>query len=119
VSYRLEKTIQGLPKLPNAIRWKHWATVRKHDQDWHWSVYWAVQGLRPPEPLPWAELTLIRHSAKEPDPDALAQSFKPVIDGLVKCEVLADDSAKHVALDCRWEKAPPRRGYITVIVTEP
>ena len=109
----------GLPKLPNELRWKHWAIVRKHDGEWHWAVYGAVaRDRKPVAPLKRAELTLVRHSARQPDPDALAQSFKPCIDGLVKIGVLEDDSAEHVTLDCRWEKAAPRRGKITIVVVE-
>jgi len=109
----------GLPKLPNELRWKHWAIVRKHDGEWHWAVYGAVaRDLKPVAPLKRALVTLTRHSARQPDPDGNVGSWKPVLDGLVKIGVLEDDSAEHVTLDCRWEKAAPRRGKITIVVVE-
>lgn len=112
-------TLPGLPKLPNELGQRaHWRTVRRHTRAWKEAVAIGVGRCRPHEPLPYARVELVRASSREPDPDALAQSFKPIIDGLVTAGVLEDDSPAHCALEVRWTRAPPRKGWIGVSVRE-
>lgn len=72
-----------------------------------------------------AKVEIIRCSAKEPDPDGLAGSVKPILDAL-QCAskrhpygayIIENDSADHIELHVRWEKASPNDGKVIVLVT--
>jgi hypothetical protein len=54
---------------------------------------------KPNAPLEKANITLIRHSHRTLDYDGLVGSLKPVVDALVSCGVLSDDSWKVLG---RW-----------------
>ena len=106
----------GLPTVvPNARR--HWAARNRETRQWRVAVACAVGagGQRPRK----ARVTLTRCSAKAPDADNLAASFKPVLDGLVSAQVLVDDSPAHIDLACRWESAPRQQGFVRVEVEAP
>lgn len=76
-------------------------------------------GKRPPEPLKYARLTLVRFSSVCPDFDGLVSSWKPVIDGLIHARIIEDDSMKNIGMPkFHWEKAPPKKGWILVRVEE-
>lgn len=73
----------------------------------------------PPRPLTKAKLTLIRHSSRCPDYDGLVVSFKPVVDALKKCGIIADDSMSVIGKPTyEWKKIGVREGKIAVIVDE-
>ena len=118
MSYHLAFTVDELPKLPNRLLTASWYIVKRHTDRWHTWVLSKVAGRKPAAPLQRARLELTRHSSRECDPDALAVSFKPVIDGLVVQGVLAGDTSAHVDLRVTWNYSPPRKGFITVEVTE-
>lgn len=110
--------VDELPKLPNRLLGMHWR-VRHNEKDrWLIHIGCHVLGRKPAKPLERAHLKLTRHSAQSPDPDAMVGGWKYVIDALVNVGVLAGDTPEHVTLECMWEKAAPRKGRITVEVTE-
>lgn len=113
-------TVNELPKLPNQSLYRHWRSVQREKDRWRMLVGCQVFDRKPERPLERAALKLERHSSVECDPDAIAASFKYVIDALVGNGVLVGDSSSHVKLDPppAWHKAPPKRGFITVEVTE-
>lgn len=118
--YRIEIELVGLP-TPERNSRRHWRTVRKEIQRWRRAVGFAVLGREPPRPLEKAYVRFVRHSAREPDPTNLAESFKAVEDALVVAGIMADDQSYNYAggkPDVRWQEAPPKRGYITVLVQE-
>jgi hypothetical protein len=118
--YVLEFKLIGLPKMSNALLRGHWRVKHAHAVKWKGAVERAMRILnKPPQPLEWAMLTLTRVSSVEPDHDGLVSSFKPILDGLVECGVLADDKRAVVGVpDYRWEKGRPGHGHVKVRVEE-
>jgi hypothetical protein len=110
--------IDGLPKLPNAIRYRHWRIVQRERDLWHQLVAAHFCSKRPPKPLQWASLTFVRHSIAPPDQGNLAASWKDVEDGLVHAGVIVDDSPEHVRCRYLWCKLRAGKGYVTVQVRE-
>lgn len=115
---RLELHLPGLPPIPsNGPHGHHMKSARERNQ-WRVLAAWTLLAEKAKVPGPWptsgALLTLTRHSATEPDPDNLAISFKPLVDGIADALGLPDDSRKHVQRVVRWEKAPTRKGYVSV-----
>ena len=91
----------------------------------------------PPEPLTHARIICERHSgSKRPDPENLAMSFKAWIDALCKsqtkknkkapggysfilrADVLVDDAPEVLEREYRWFPAPPKKGFIRIVVEE-
>lgn len=100
-----EYRVPVLPELPNRKgQGHHWSREARYRKSWHWLVRCAVGNVRPAAPLAHARVVLTRHSRRAPDPDNLAASWKPVLDGLVRARVLLDDSPAHVELASRWER---------------
>ena len=78
-----------------------------------------TDGKRPIAPLQTARVTLTRHSSMEPDTDGCRGSFKVILDALVHCGILANDKPENVGEPLvGWEKAPPKKGRISVTVVE-
>jgi hypothetical protein len=70
-------------------------------------------------PLKKAQIELTRMSAQAPDYDGLVASFKPVVDALVKCRILDDDSMEHLPNPSYlWTKAPAKFGKIKIVLKE-
>lgn len=117
--YRLELTLEGLPKPTNQMQRTHWTTQKAEKDLWVSQVRVKTVLQKPPKPLENARLTLTRHSAVCPDFDGLVSSFKYVMDGLVHAGVLKDDKMKYVNQpNYKWEKAPRGKGWVHVIVEE-
>ncbi len=62
--------------------------------------------------------TFTRHSAREPDFENLAYSFKEIIDALVKLDILEDDAPTNLTRTYGWEKAKPSSGKVTILLEE-
>lgn len=117
--YLLEFTIPGLPKTTNSGGRAHWAVKTKEARIWKAHVWTAITGKMLAYPLERAQLTLIRHSASEPDYDGLVSSFKHVIDALVEVKVLVNDRQSNIGQSkYQWQKASPGKGCITVKIEE-
>lgn len=110
--------VLGLPKPMNATMGAFWRA--RHANSKKWRRITADTTLlhgRPRRPLSKAKLTLARYSSVCPDFDGLVSSFKPVIDGLVDAGIIAGDKMDVIgAPTYQWFKAPPKEGYITIIV---
>ena len=118
--YRLELELVGLPTAERNAR-RHWITQNKETQAWRRVVGFAVLGREPDAPLPVARVVFTRHSAREPDPRNLEESFKAVEDALVVSGILENDTSQNFAggrPEILWEKAPPKKGFITITVEE-
>jgi hypothetical protein len=117
--YVLDIKIPGLPAMYNGIGHKsHWVKVR-NTNEWKQNVRAAVGRFLPAEPLKSAKVKFLRCSSCEPDFENNAQSFKPVLDGLVECGVLSDDSPRVVGKpDYDWKSAPKGKGFIQIRVEE-
>ena len=119
MSYRLHLTIHELPRL-QADTLSKWARAKER-KDWHKAVaqHVVISGGRPKSPLEKAVLRCVRHSAHQPDYANLVYSFKPVVDGLVKCDVLRDDKPSVLVDEAyEWSKAARGDGRIEVVVEE-
>ena len=120
--YLLKISIRDLPKRINQAPGASWTARYGESQKWLKLVTQAmrISGINPPvAPLTKASLMLVRHSSQCPDYDGLVQSFKPVVDALRRCLVIADDSMKVIGIpEYRWLKAKPGAGYIEIQVRE-
>lgn len=116
MSYRLEFTLQGLPKLANGS-YGHWRVRAAAAKAWKQRSFATAWPDRPPQPLKKAKVTLIRHSSSEPDFDGLVSSFKNVLDGLKQARVIEDDRGSVIGQPSyQWAKSAPKKGFVTVIV---
>lgn len=76
-------------------------------------------------PFASAKVEIIRRTSKEPDPDGLYGSAKPILDAMqVKSKrhpygahIIMDDSSDCIELKTSWEKASPKHGSVLVVVT--
>lgn len=120
MSYQLYLRLPGLPPTQEAAAKGHWAKRYRELKRWKELVAWRAraEGL-PPKPLASARVEVIRHSCSQPDADNLSTSFKPLIDGLVYGKVLLDDAPDVIGVPhCSWLKAPPRKGFVEILVEE-
>ncbi len=116
-AYVLEFEIQALPKTPNALLGAHWRTRSSHAKRWERLVYQKVFPYLPNTPLKRARLILTRFSSRAPDADGLCGSFKCVVDALVKCKVIENDTLEHIGMPSyHYEKCAPKLGKIRVKV---
>ena len=117
--YVLDITIQGLPATYNSIGHKsHWVKL-KNTRQWKWNVKHAVGRFLPKQALKKARLHLVRYSSTPCDYDNLIQSLKPVLDGLVECGVIADDSMSVISKPTYdWKKTERGKGCIRIQVEE-
>ena len=115
--YTLTIEIPGLPSINTASN-NHWRVRARHNRKWrHDTILSAKAAGLPPEPLWRATVVCTRHSAREPDFENLAHSFKPLVDGLVTGGVLVDDNQAVIGQpEYRWEKAAPKQGRVTIEV---
>lgn len=117
MSYWLKLRIDQLPKTINDIGRKHWWTKVKEIKEWEAIIHFQTLGKRPMKPLEKASVKFTRHSSRCPDYDNLAQSFKAVLDCLVKSKILKNDSMEVIGKpEYHWEKTKSRKGYIEIEV---
>lgn len=119
MSYRIQFTIHALPRL-QADTLSKWVRAKERKY-WHKFVAQHVMasGGRPKVPLEKAVIRCVRHSTIQPDYANLVYSFKPVVDGLVKCAVLRDDKPSVLVDEAyEWSKAKRGAGRIEVVVEE-
>lgn len=90
--YTLTFQINATPKSPNVFYSSHWRTRHTHTRKWHTLVFTKVWHMKPPKPLKRAVIEMQRFSPRKMDADNCRLSFKPVLDALVKCGVIADDT---------------------------
>ncbi len=90
--YKLLLKINVLPtSLNNKLR-SHYLKNHKEKKRWDLLIEFETECRKPLSPLPRANLTIIRHSHRFLDFDGLVGSMKPVVDALVNCKIIADDS---------------------------
>lgn len=109
--YRLEVTIPAVPKLINRQSRASYHAEAMQRRQWRELVCLSVGHRKPTVPLKKARVIIEVHRAgKEPDPDNLVASCKPILDGLQPqksyrrngklvvsrgCGVLADDQVEN------------------------
>lgn len=90
--YQLEIKINSFPKSLNKKLRSHWGKNHKENREWDNVIFFALLRKLPPSPLTKAHLKITRHHYRTLDFDGLVGSLKPVVDALVSCGVLKDDS---------------------------
>ena len=90
--YSLKIEIDSLPKSLNVKLRSHYHKNKKENDSWDRMIYFKTLNQLPPEPLLKANIKIIRHSSRTLDFDGFVGSLKPVVDALVSCGVLSDDS---------------------------
>lgn len=116
--YFLSFEIPGLPDTPNRRQNASWQSTHFRAKKWKGWVGQMCLGKKPAKPLERSHLVLTRYSSVEPDPDNLAASFKPVIDGLRYAGVIENDRSANVQIQFSWKLAPKGIGKISVEVKE-
>lgn len=112
----IEFTLNYLPKTPNSLlRQSYWIVKKEKD-----TIHCLVKAnlLQIPE-TPWerVKLLLVRQSSSQCDYDGLVSSFKYVVDALVKCGIMVDDSYVVTGQwECLWQKVKRNQGKIYVKV---
>lgn len=118
MTYRLSFELPILPAMTNKLSTMHWRAKGKAAKEIHRLVGLAASP-RPLKPLPRARMTCTRFSSQVPDYDGLVSSFKHVIDGLVVCGVLEDDSLENIGMpEFHWMRTKPKLGRIEIEVEE-
>jgi hypothetical protein len=116
--YKRTEKINALPSLMNKSG-HHWAVVEKARKQWHKWVDQAFMIGKPSKPISHCKLSLVRATANVCDYDNLVISFKPVVDGLVKAGIIADDDFQTV-VDRHYSflKVPRKEAHILITVEE-
>ncbi len=116
--YQLHLKIAGLPLTANSLMKKSAIYLKRAERlKWTHAIHYLSAGKRPKSPLRRAKLKCFRHSSVCPDFDGLVSSFKFVIDALVTCHIIEDDSMKVVDMpEFKWFKAKKSEGYIDIFV---
>lgn len=92
--YELNIEIDALPKsLNKKLRSNRWV-LHRENKKFDFLVATLCFGKRPQKPLEKASIAITRHFYRMLDYDGLVGSCKPVVDALISCGVLSDDSWK-------------------------
>ncbi len=90
--YTLLIQIDQLPKPLNVkLRSNRW-NLHRENNHWDMMIACKCESLKPLTPLRKAKISITRYSHRMLDYDGLVGSMKPVVDSLVSCGVLSDDS---------------------------
>lgn len=117
--YELNFTINDLPPIMTNGSHGHWRKAAGIKKKWRQiSVHACMSKKRPIEPLTKAIGIFTRHSSFEPDSDNLGSSFKSIRDGLVDAGIITDDKSKVLTSIYKWEKASPKKGFVTVNIKQ-
>lgn len=94
VVMRLDFPIRSL----NQLLRQHWATRRKHLEDWEWAIKAAFNGL-PPRAKGRMRVRITSYRTKFLDKDNLIGGAKPLVDALRNQGLIKDDSPQHVEIE--------------------
>lgn len=109
------ETANDLPKSTNGFRdMRH---VMWQRQKWQNKIKRHV--IWPGPPMKRAKVTCLRHSSRQQDFDNLVNSFKFLIDAIVKCGILIDDAPEIIGQpDYQWVKANKGEFKIVIHISE-
>jgi len=118
--YKLRFEVNQLPPTQNAQLRGGWRTKHGNAKKWKKLVWDAtIDKQKPRDPIKKARLVLTRFSSVRGDYDGRVASFKPVVDGIVECKILAGDTEDIIGIpEYLWEKTKPGMGKISVEVFE-
>lgn len=101
---------------PNTYLWAHWRRYKAIKD--RWALLVRAAGIPPVAAFPRAKVGIMRYGKALLDPDNLVASAKPALDSLRLMGYLEDDTAAHITLDVRQEKAGKGQEPCTLIVIE-
>ena len=107
-----------LPQMPNTYSGAHWGIHQNETKKWMRRIREETLCRRPKEPIEKAYVHFTRCSTREPDYDNLVAGFKRVLDALIKCGLIVDDSPKHLVSKYTWEKAKRPNMFIEIHIKE-
>lgn len=118
--YQLKILLDQLPtSLNKKLKWGAKYKNVRENRSWDWIIKCHCASRLPSQPLPKAKIRITRHAWRMLDYDGLVGSLKPVVDSLVSCGVLQDDSWGVVG---QWEVdqkfRPKSAGPLLEIVVE-
>ena len=98
----------------------HYHKENKARQEWYNIVHLFTLGKRPSEPLYKAHITIVRHYYRFLDWDGCVASMKPIVDGMIHCGIIKDDSYKVTGpWDVTQEFLPKKDGgYVFIRIEE-
>lgn len=98
----------------------HRLKANKQRKYWYDQVALITIGKKPKSPLVSAEITIVRHYYRFLDWDGCVASMKPVVDGLIHCGIILDDSYKVTGPWNVSQEFLPRKegGYVTIRIRE-
>lgn len=119
--YWIRLVIPGLQPMNTAQTRRHAMVQHRRAQDCRVLVV-ALVGRRRPwmqGPLRRAHLLVTRHSSVMADRANIAIAAKPLVDGLVRARVLANDRPSELVTErYEWKQAPRGKGFTELIVVE-
>lgn len=118
--YILNIAIPSLPKMPNVTIWSNNFKVNDHNKNWYNIIYFSTRKYVPKSPIEKYKIKLTRYASREPDYDGLVGSFKPVVDGLIKANIIKDDKLSNSGKwDVNWVYEKTRKnGRIEIYIEE-
>ena len=118
--YQLDLRIEKLPKTLNVSLRTHYMQRAKDQREWTMLIGVKCIGKKPPTPLTKASIKVTRHCKRYMDFDGFVGSLKPVIDALVRNQVITDDNW-NVVSDWSFNQVLAKKGEfmgIELVVTE-
>lgn len=92
-------TVPGIPPSPNQTRREHWAKRAAEARSWRDAALYAALDTRnrhPQQQFPIRSarlrVVIVSPTSVRRDPDNVIASVKPILDGIVRAGILADDS---------------------------
>ena len=111
--------IPDIPRSPNGPKGllrMHWADRSRYYKEWFWHVMGAmdVHYYESRIILDKAKVHIHQIRTKELDPDNLVSSNKPVLDAMVKCNLIKDDNGNCIDLECTQEIGKVKQTIIDI-----
>ena len=110
--------IPDIPRSPNGPKGllrMHWAAKNKYNLYWYQLVRSMID-MTAVYPTGRQKVSISQMRRRMLDPDNLVASVKPILDALVKWELIEDDDAEHIELQVTQAKGKEK---ITIIDIEP
>lgn len=92
MTYVLRLSFPIIPKSLNVKLRSHRFQNDREMKSWAGLIALETLHKRPPAPLEYAKIRLVRYSHRMLDFDGLVGSMKPIVDALVEAGIICDDS---------------------------
>ena len=99
------------PNGPKGLLRMHWAKRAKYNKHWQLLVRSQIPYIAD-KPNVRKKVSISQMRKRLLDPDNLVASVKPILDAIVKCNLVYDDSPEWIELECMQQQGKPQ---ITII----